>query len=71
MDGAAQPGKIPSSPEPDKQQQKIQDIHNEVDHAKKEMEITFMKLQERGELMDDLQGKTGQSFFFFLFFSIL
>jgi hypothetical protein len=61
MDGAAQPGQIPASPEtkPDKQQQKIQDIHNEVDHAKREMEITFMKLQERGELMDDLQGKTG------------
>jgi len=58
MDGAAQPGQ--SLPE-DKQQTKIKDIQAEVIDARIAIQDTLTKLQERGELMDELQGKTGMS----------
>ena len=58
MDGAAHPGQ--SLPE-DKQQTKIKEIHAEVIDARIAIQDTLTKLQERGELMDELQGKTGMS----------
>jgi hypothetical protein len=55
IEGAAPPAQT------DNQNQKIKAIHAEVDHAKIALEDTAMELQERGEIMDDLQRKTGQS----------
>jgi hypothetical protein len=62
MNDPAPPGQIPvqeQEQEQGEQAKKIQAIHDEVKTAKDAMEITAMKLQERGELMDDLQHKTG------------
>lgn len=59
MEGAAQPGQTPESPELDEQQKKMKDIRDEVDQTRIAIEDTVMKLQQRGEIMEDLQGKTG------------
>jgi len=59
MEGAAQPGQTPASPELDKQQKKMKDIRDEVDQTRIAIEDTVMKLQQRGEIMENLQGKTG------------
>jgi hypothetical protein len=67
MKDPAPPGQIPVQEQEQEQEQeqgeqakKIQAIHDEIKNAKDAMEITAMKLQERGELMDDLQHKTGK-----------
>lgn len=62
MEGAAEPGQIEFHPE-DKQQKKMKEIQVEVDLAKRAMEDTVMKIQERGQKLDHLQDQTGQSFF--------
>ena len=59
MEGAAQPGQTPASPEHDGPQKKMKDIRDEVDQTRIAIEETVMKLQQRGEIMEDLQGKTG------------
>ena len=59
IEGAAQPGQTPESPELDGQQKKMKDIRDEVDQTRIAIEDTVMKLQQRGEIMEDLQGKTG------------
>lgn len=43
-----------------KQQSKMNDIQGEIDLTKKQLEENVIKIQERGELMDHLQTKTGK-----------
>lgn len=43
------------------QQRKMNDIQVEIASTTRQLEDNFIKIQERGELMDHLQAKTGES----------
>lgn len=60
LPNAARPGSSASTG-PDKQQGKIAAIRSELESTKHHIDQTVLKIQERGELMQDLQNKTGQS----------
>jgi hypothetical protein len=63
MEGAAEPGQTQSQPE-DKQGKKMKEIQVEVDLATDAMKDTVLKIQERGQVLDHLQERSGEYFYF-------
>jgi hypothetical protein len=61
MEGAAEPGQ--AQPE-DKQGKKMKEIQVEVDLATTAMKDTVLKIQERGQVLDHLQERSGEYFYF-------
>jgi hypothetical protein len=61
MEGAAEPGQ--AQPE-DKQGKKMKEIQAEVDLATGAMKDTVLKIQERGQVLDHLQERSGEYFYF-------
>jgi hypothetical protein len=61
MEGAAEPGQ--AQPE-DKQGKKMKEIQVEVDLATDAMKDTVLKIQERGQVLDHLQERSGEYFYF-------
>jgi hypothetical protein len=61
MEGAAEPGQ--TQPE-DKQGKKMKEIQVEVDLATTAMKDTVLKIQERGQVLDHLQERSGEYFYF-------
>jgi hypothetical protein len=61
MEGAAEPGQ---AQQPDKQGKKMKEIQVEVDLATDAMKDTVLKIQERGQVLDHLQERSGEYFYF-------
>jgi hypothetical protein len=61
MEGAAEPGQAQLE---DKQGKKMKEIQVKVDLATTAMKDTVLKIQERGQVLDHLQERSGEYFYF-------